>query len=153
MHWPASKVIGGSITQEIGHIIDLMPTFLDVADVRYSSTGSNRRRHPLPGSSLVPIFEGDELPDRTIFWEHEGNRAVRRGKWKLVSEFPGTWSSFYSYQKNAQWELYDMSVDRGEQHDLAQTKPELVRELSGEYKLWAETTQIVSWDKLSGRQE
>ena len=153
MHWPASKVIGGTITQEIGHIIDLMPTFLDVADIRYSSTGNDRRRHPLPGSSLVPIFEGDELPDRTIFWEHEGNRAVRRGKWKLVSEFPGTWSSFYSYQKNAQWELYDMSVDRGEQHDLAQTKPELVHELSSEYKRWAEATQIVSWDKLSGRQE
>ena len=153
MRWPASKSIGGTITQEIGHIIDLMPTFLDVADVRYSATGNDRQQHPLPGSSLVPIFEGDELPDRTIFWEHEGNRAIRRGKWKLVSEFPGTWSSFYSYQKNAQWELYDMSVDRGEQHDLAQTKPELVRELSGEYERWAEATQVVSWDKLSGRQE
>jgi arylsulfatase A-like enzyme len=151
--WPASLLTGGAVTQEIGHIIDLMPTFLDVADVEYSVVGNGQHLHSLPGRSLVPILEGNELPGRSIFWEHEGNRAARRGKWKLVSEFPGTWSSFYSYQKNAQWELYDMSSDRSEQHDLAQANPELVRELSDEYELWADATQVITWDRLSGREE
>ena len=111
------------------------------------------KRLPLPGQSLVPIFEGDGLPDRSIFWEHEGNRAVRRGKWKLVSEFPGTWSFFYAYDKNAQWELYDMSVDRGEQNDLAEVHPELVRDLADAYERWAEETLVIPWGQLSGRVE
>ena len=153
MHWPALMPKGGSITQEVGHIIDLMPTFLEVAGVRYSAVGSDQSRHRLPGQSLLPVLDGDGLAERTVFWEHEGNRAVRRGKWKLVSEFPGTWSFFYSYTKNAQWELYDVSVDRGELHDLAQEHPGLVRELAGEYEQWAEDSLVVRWDELSGRVE
>jgi len=142
--WPAAIGAGGA-TGEIGHIIDLMPTFLAAA--------GDPAIENYPGMSLLPVLRGGELPDRALFWEHEGNRAVRHGKWKLVSEFPGTWSSFYDYESQGKWELYDMTVDRSEQNDLSGKFPEIVNELAGEYSSWAGESQVVSWDQLEGRQE
>jgi arylsulfatase A-like enzyme len=153
LRWPSTVPNGGSVTHEIGHIIDLLPTFLDVAGVEYSDAGNGRRKHELPGRSLQPVLDGSEMPDRSVIWEHEGNRAIRRGNWKLVSEFPGTWAYFYSYAKDSRWELYDMSIDRGEQNDLADVHPELVQDLAREYERLAAESLVVQWDQLSGRIE
>ena len=153
VRWPSSNISRGSVTKEIGHIIDLMPTFLEAANVPYSSVSATDEPISLPGRSLLPLLEGDALPERCLYWEHEGNRAVRCGKWKLVSEFPGTWSTFYAYEKQGDWELYDMTVDRSEQFDLSEKLPDVVQELVTLYDNWAAKNLVIKWDQLEGREE
>jgi len=70
---------------------------------------------------------------RVLFWEHEGNRAVRQGKWKLVSKHPGG------------WELYDLEADRTELHDLSAANPDKVKELSALYDAWAKRSNVEPW--------
>src|SRR5262249_23678066 len=94
---------------------------------------------PPEGKSLRPIFEGKTRPGHeAIFWEHEGNRAVRAGKWKLVEKHPG------------EWELYDLERDRTELTNLAAKQPDTVRDLRRRYEQWAERCGVVAWDKLPG---
>ena len=88
-----------------------------------------------------------------LCWEHEGNRAIRKGKWKLVSEFPGTWKTFYPYPKNGAWELYDMENDRTELNDLANRHPDVVDELATLFQQWAASCLVVPWEELEGKQE
>lgn len=99
-------------------------------------------------SILKNIQNGIKEGDRTLFWEHEGNRAIRKGKWKLVSEYPGTWSTVRKYSKKGNWELYNMDVDRTEINDLANEKPEMVEVLSKEWQHWADRSMVVSWDSI-----
>ena len=92
----------------------------------------------LEGKSLRPIFEGKERPGHeALFWEHEGNRAVRQGQWKLVAVHGGA------------WELYDLEADRTERHDLAAKMPDKVKELAAQYERWAGRVGVVPWDKLN----
>ena len=103
-----------------------MATCLDVAGVAYPKTYKGRDVTPLEGKSLLPIFEGRQRKGHdAIYWEHEGNRAVREGKWKLVSRFPN------------QWELYDLEADRTELHDLAAAEPVRIKRMSAMYEAWA----------------
>ena len=82
-------------------------------------------------SSRASSAQGHEA----LFWEHEGNRAVRQGKWKLVSRHPGN------------WELYDLEADRTELHDLAGANPEKVKELAAMYDAWAKRCGVLPWGK------
>ena len=75
--------------------------------------------------------------DRTLFWEHEGNRAVRKGKWKLVA-----------LASMPEWELFDIEADRIESNDLAKKHPEIVRELSKEYDRWAKRAGVAPWSQI-----
>ena len=87
---------------------------------------------PLEGKSLVPAF-ADKPIDRDLYWEHEGNRAVRVGDWKLVA-------------KQAEpWELYDISKDRIESNNLAAQQPDRVKELVAKYEAWAKRAHVASW--------
>jgi arylsulfatase A-like enzyme len=130
--WPAEIKDKGGITRQIGHITDIMPTLLAVAKATYPKEFNSRPILPLEGRSLRPIFEGKSRDDSTpIFWEHEGNRAVRSGQWKLVARYPGP------------WELYDLNVDRAELRNLAAAHPEKVEELSGLYDRWAQRCGVV----------
>jgi len=127
VYWPAVIRKGGRITDQVGHIIDLMATCIDVAGASYPETFRGRPITPLEGKSLLPIFQGKRRePHAALFWEHEGNRAVRQGKWKLVSAYPGD------------WELYDLEADRTERHNLAAQYPDKVRALAALYEAWAE---------------
>jgi arylsulfatase len=90
---------------------------------------------PTDGVSLKPLLMGTPRRRGPIFWEHEGNRAVRQGKWKLVSRFPGP------------WELYDMEADRTEMNNLAESNPTQVHFLARLYKDWAEKTNVEPWDR------
>lgn len=133
VHWPRGLKRGG-ISNAIGHEIDVMPTCLDVAGVPYPKTSkAGTPPPPLEGKSLVPVFQGEELAERSLFWEHEGNCAVREGQWKLVSRFPDY------------WELYDMERDRTEMHDLADQYPSRVKKMAADYDVWSKRVGVQPW--------
>ena len=135
--WPAVVTNRGTLTGQIGHLTDLMPTLVEIAGAAYPQQFNSQTIQPMEGQSLLPILEGKEQSDRTpLFWEHEGNRAVHLDHWKLVSRFPG------------KWELYDMAADRTELHDLAGKYPEKVAELSELYEQWAQRCGVVTPDQL-----
>jgi arylsulfatase len=135
--WPALIRPRNRIVHQTGHIIDVMATCLDAAGAEYPKTHQGREIQPLEGRSLVPIFRtGQRQGHQTLCWEHEGNRAVRQGRWKLVSRHPGG------------WELYDLEADRTELSNLAEKHPDKVRELTVEHDQWARRCGVVPWDDL-----
>lgn len=132
-HWPAGipAARNGAIDGQPGHLIDLMPTALDVAGARYPETFRGHPIEPMEGVSLRPAFAGKPLARTApIFFNHEDNRAVRDGKWKLVA------------LHDAPWELYDMEMDRTEQHDLAKANPGRVAQMAAQYDAWAKRTRV-----------
>src|SRR5512133_2212052 len=88
-HWPAVIKTRGRLCHSPGHLIDIMATCVDVAGATYPAERQGQTVQPMEGASLAPTFRGEPFQERAIFWEHEGNRAVRKGRWKLVSKYPG----------------------------------------------------------------
>ena len=95
-HWPDGISAKGELRTQPSHLIDLMATAVDLAGADYPATYGGNSITPLEGKSLVPAFSNDPIVRDAIYWEHEGNRAVRRGKWKLVAENLGPWE-LYEY--------------------------------------------------------
>jgi arylsulfatase A-like enzyme len=116
MNWPAGITARGEIRRTPAHVIDIVPTVLEMAGGKPADSAP-----PAPSRSLVPAFAKDEIIDRPLWWLHEGNRALRAGDWKLVAA------------NDQPWELYDLSTDRTETKNLAALKPDKVRELAA---LW-----------------
>ncbi len=139
VHWPARIADGGGIVSETAHVIDLMATALDAAGTAHPADRAGRASIPVEGVSLLPAFQAQPLDREAVFWEHEGNRAVRSGKWKLVSRYPG------------EWELYDVLADRTEANDLAAAQPERVASLAALWNDWAARTGVVPWDEIRER--
>jgi arylsulfatase len=137
VHWPAGlRAEKGSIVRDPGHVIDLMPTFLELAGTAYPSNYSGRDIPPLEGKSLVPLIEGRERePHELLFWQHARGKAVRVGDWKLVR-----WA-------DEPWRLYDLSRDLTETTDLAGAYPERVAELA---RRWREKAEAVGYVDLNG---
>lgn len=138
--WFPKQIKGGTLVKGTAHLIDIAPTLYEVAGATYPTAFSGVKPHPLAGKSLVPVLTGKATEvnrGEPLFWERAGNRAVRKGDWKIVSTYP-----------NHKWELYDLSKDRGETTDLANQLPEIVNELSAEYFKWAERTGVVDYDKI-----
>lgn len=126
-HWPAVIRESGKTTPQVGHIIDVMATCLDAAGSRYPSLYRDTIITPLEGKSLLPVFEGKiRAGHEVLYWEHMGNRAVRKGDWKLVA------------LADQPWELYDLAADRTELHDVAAKHPDRVSELADLYEAWAQ---------------
>ncbi len=135
VRWPA-RIAGGGVRRQTAHLIDVMPTFLEAAGAAFPETRNGAAVTALEGVSLMPAFAGKELPERSIFWEHEGNRGVREGKWKLVSRYRGP------------WELYDMAADRTELHDLSAAEPERLGQMAARYERWAEQVGARPWELI-----
>jgi arylsulfatase A-like enzyme len=133
VHWPDGIPASahGQLRRQPGHLIDLMATCVDLAGAEYPRELDGRKITPLEGKSLVPAFKDQPIERDAIYWEHEGNKAVLAGSWKLVSKHPGP------------WELYDFSADRGEAHDLAAEQPERVKELADKWQAWAERANVL----------
>jgi arylsulfatase A-like enzyme len=135
-HWPRGIRARGGIRRQPAQLPDIMATFLDVAGVEYPCFRNGESVKPLEGYSIVPTFEDKPYAREVLYWEHEGNCAVRKGNWKLVCKHPGP------------WELYDMTADRSELNDVAKANPDIVRELSGLYKVWAKRCDVLPWGQL-----
>jgi arylsulfatase A-like enzyme len=136
--WYPGHIKAGSTNNSPGHLIDLMPTCLDIAGINYLATFKNRQLTPLAGISLLNAFKDKPYAgNKTLFWEHEGSRAIRKGKWKLVAE-PGQ-----------AWELYNLDADRSEINNLTAKYPDKVKELETEYLAWAKNVGVVDWNKIA----
>lgn len=159
VHWPAGvpDVLTGTVTGEPGHVIDVMATSLNAAAAEYPATYAGRTLAPMEGKSLLPVLrsrrrEGHEM----IFWEHEGNRAVREGRWKLVAYHEEQVEALYEWWQfsprsrtrdvSGEWQLYDLKTDPTEQHDLAAQHPERAARMAAAYRAWAERTHVEDWD-------
>ncbi len=130
-NWPAGIKKHGMITDQPGHIVDIMATCLDAADTKYPKTYNGNAITPLEGISLLPIFQtGTRRGHETICIEHEGNRSCRKGNWKIVALEKGS------------WELYNIDTDRSETNDLADVHPEIVAELETYYNAWAQKCNV-----------
>ena len=129
--WPKMVTRQGELERQPGHLIDIMATCVDVAEADYPGDVNGQDIRPLEGLSLIPAIQGEELKRDAIYWEHEGNRAIRVGDWKLVSKF------------KQPWELYRMSDDRIEMHDLTKEYPEVASELASRWDRWAERAYVL----------
>jgi arylsulfatase len=133
-HWPTGFDRAGQFESSPAHLIDIMATCVDLAGASYPTEFAGQTTQPLEGVSLAPTFAGQKLSrSQPLFWEHEGNRAIRDGDWKLVSKHPGD------------WELYNIAADRTETHNLAAEQPEKVQELAGLWDAWATRVGVLPW--------
>ena len=138
-HWPAVIEDHGALRHQPGQLTDIMATCLDVAGADYPTRFNGNDIVPLEGTSLAPIFHDQPNHKEALIWEHEGNKAVRRGQWKLVCKHPGD------------WELYDIIANRTETEDLAERHPEVVEELGAVFDAWAERCGVKPWEHVSER--
>jgi arylsulfatase len=134
VHWPARINAKAGIRRTLGHIVDIMPTCVDVSGAVYPAERNGEKVQPMEGKSLLPAFSGLAVEREAVYCEHEGNRAVITPKWKLVAA-----------GGKASWELYNMEADRTETNDLAAKLPEQVGRLAGMWDAWAKRTRVLPW--------
>jgi arylsulfatase A-like enzyme len=138
-HWPngVAKSQRGQFTEQVGHVIDVVPTILEVAQATTPKELDGIAAPPVTGRSLAPILSGKQRePHEFLFWEHTGNKAIRSGDWKLVGEDGG------------EWELYNLKADRSELHNLATEQPQRVADLAKLWQAYADKTGVVPWHDL-----
>lgn len=141
-HWPKgiASQRRGKLEAQPCHLIDLMSTCVDLAGAKYPAEFAGQKIQSMEGISLAPALAGQLLQrSQPIFWEHEGNRAIRTGNWKLVSKHPSG------------WELYDLATDRTEMHDLAAKQSERVKEMSAQWDAWASRVGVMLWPLDGGK--
>ena len=125
--WP-NVIEPGGMTDQVGHIIDFLPTFAELAGAEYPDTVDGVDILPTEGISLAPIFEGREREGHeTLYWYWSGNRAIRQGRWKLV------WD-----KGPKEWALYDMIEDRTETSDLKEEMPERAAAMTEDWMAWSD---------------
>ncbi len=131
-HWPKRINRAGHLEHTACHLIDLMATAVAASGAVYPvEFHDGQKIKPMEGVSLLPLFDGAAIEREAIFWEHEGNRAVRRGQYKLVAK------------DRQPWELYNIAKDRSEQHDLAKSQPRMVAQLARMWDAYAKRANVL----------
>lgn len=135
VHWPdVIKEQKGKVSHHTGYLIDLMPTIVEAAGAKYPETFQKGKNiYPNEGFSLMPVFQtgkGEEY--EYMYWEHIGNCAIRKGKWKAVKKL-----------EDENWELYDIVNDRIESTDLSKEHPVIVKELNDNWYEWANLHHVL----------
>jgi arylsulfatase len=143
VRWKGLKTPKGAICNTVGHMIDLMPTCLELAGGEYPRAFNGKDIYPCAGKSLVPTFSGKDVSREALYFEHQADRAVRAGKWKLVSS--GTNKPPYT----GPWELYDLEKDRTELNDLSKQHPEIAEKLKTMWHQWALENDVYPLDNRS----
>lgn len=134
IRYPGVTTTGGAIDHDhVGDVLDLMPTILDIAGAQYPAAHAGHAIPAEEGKSLLPLLHGQQLDRGPLCWEHEGNRAVRVGDWKLVAAH------------GEPWQLYNIVDDRTELHDRAADMPDKVKELKATYDAWAARCGVEAW--------
>ncbi|MCX6309189.1 MAG: sulfatase-like hydrolase/transferase, partial [Bacteroidia bacterium] len=147
-YWPSKIKKTGIITSQIGHVTDLMPTIIDIANASYPKTYNGNLLHPLTGTSLLPtIAHGKTFKHTPIFFEHEANRAVIDDEWKLVSK--ATEKPPYT----GVWELYNLNTDRSEINNLILKYPKKAQMLETEWVEWAQRCNVFPLDNSNGKEK
>lgn len=132
-HWPNEIKRHGELEHTPGHLVDLMATAVDLANAEYPKTfhGENPIK-PMEGKSLAPTFDGKPINREALYWEHEGNRAIRVGDFKLVAK-----------GANSDWELYNIANDRSEQTNLADKQPKRVKQMAAMWQAYAKRANVL----------
>ena len=126
-HWPKGISGKGKTVKTLSHLVDLMPTILDAANVDPQNTSGGTSRIKWDGRSLLPSLQGKKQTDSAVlFFHHAKGRALRSGNWKLVLNRDNG--------KKADWELYDLATDPNELHDLAKEKTKQVEALAKQWE-------------------
>jgi len=146
-HWPARIKSGGQFRRQVCHLIDIMPTFIELAGATYPASGGREAPghaasniQPYEGKNLVPAFTDQPIDREFLAWEHEGNAALRSGDWKLVRFGP-----------QGSWEMYNIATDRTELNNLAYQQSDRVQSMSKQWQAWAERTHV--FPKPGGNQK
>jgi arylsulfatase len=134
IHWPEEIKAKSELRRQPGHLIDIMATCAEVAGAPYPTEYKGHPVTPLEGKSLVPAFDNKTVDREAIYFEHERNKAVLDGKWKLVAK-----------GEEGHWELYDMEEDRTETNDLAKKFPRKVNQMRKMWQAWAERAKVLPW--------
>jgi arylsulfatase len=136
-HWPRgiNPSLNGSYVRDMGHLIDVSATLLEITGTPYPKSYHGHELVPLQGRSFAATFQGHGLGARSapLYFEHEGNRAIRTEQWKLVQPW------------GHPWELYDMTADRSETKDLAAAKPDLAFRMAAQWNDWASKSYVDPW--------
>ena len=138
-HWPQGISAKNELRRQPGHLIDVMATCVDVSGAKYPQEFKGHAITPMEGRSLVPAFADKPIQRDALYWEHEGNAAIRVGDEKLVR-----------FGRNGAWELYDMKTDRTELHDLATAQPDKVAALAAKWETWAERAHVKPYPEGGG---
>ncbi len=147
VHWPAGIEMRGEFREQPTQLMDIMATCVEVTGAEYPTEYKGHTIHPLAGLSLKPTFEDAELERSALYWEHEGNRAIRVGDWKLVSNaLVGDAPQVHDNDEILpleHWELFNLGEDRAESNNLAMEYPERVTLMSNLWLEWARTHHVL----------
>ena len=143
IQWPKGITQKGQLRAQPSHLIDIMATCLEITGAVYPKQYNGNAIQPFEGKSLVPAFTNKEVKRELIFWEHEGNRALRVGNWKLVSKTLA--QKKFTLTDEKAWELYDLQQDPTERNNLAEKYPEKVKELAAIWQKEAIRTMAKPW--------
>ncbi len=139
VHWPAGVAARGELRSQHASLPDIMATVLDITKAAYP-TGIARGE----GTSLLPAFRNQPLPERLMFWEHEGNAAVRDGNWKLVLNFGASpTGKRYESAERGDWELYNTAADPAELRNIASQHPDRVQQMKAAWEQWAQRVGVI----------
>lgn len=133
-HWPAGIAAKGEFRTQPGHLVDIMATCVAVSGAKYPAEFNGNAILPMEGRSLLPAFANKPIERDALYWEHEGNAAIRVGDWKLVR-----------FHSTGAWELYDLKTDRTELNDLSAKNPEVAKELAAKWDAWSIRANVVPY--------